>query len=94
MVKLINARKHRKDQQAKETDRLEPKGTQTGLGPVQWPDANIVLPVYRADLNHSLAMVVEHGNAVCSPGSRRADLTARRVKSRSIERTEEANAGA
>jgi hypothetical protein len=39
-----------------------------------------------------MVIVVEHGNAARSPGSRRADLTARRVKSNSIERTEKANA--
>ncbi len=41
----------------------------------------------------STRIVVEHGNTARSPGSRRADLTASRVKSRSTERTEEANAG-
>jgi hypothetical protein len=40
-----------------------------------------------------IVIVVEHGNAVCSPGSHWADLTARRVKSSSIERAEEAKAG-
>jgi hypothetical protein len=39
-----------------------------------------------------MVIVVEHGNAVRSSGSRRADLTARRVKSRSIEMAEKANA--
>jgi hypothetical protein len=28
----MNARKHREKKQAKETDRLEPKGKQAGLG--------------------------------------------------------------
>ena len=36
----MNARKHRKSQQAKEADRLEPKGMQTGSGPLTGPDAN------------------------------------------------------
>ncbi len=36
---------------------------------------------------------MEHGNAARPPGSRRADLTARRVKGSSIRMTEEANAG-
>ena len=35
---------------------------------------------------------MEHGNAARLPGSRRADLTARRVRSRSIGMTEEAKA--
>jgi hypothetical protein len=41
----------------------------------------------------SLGIVAEHGKAARSPGSHRADLTARRVKSDSTERAEEANAG-
>src|ERR1700693_5290031 len=36
---------------------------------------------------------MEHGNAARPPGSRRADLTARRVKGSSIGKTEKANAG-
>src|SRR3954469_25125413 len=39
-----------------------------------------------------MGIVMEHGKAASSPGSRRADLTARRVRSRSIGTTEEANA--
>jgi len=42
----------------------------------------------------SSRIVVEHGNAARSPGSRRVDLTARRVKSRSMETTEKAKASA
>jgi hypothetical protein len=50
------------------------------------------LPVYRANLNHPVN-VAEHGNAAgpARPHDR-ADLTARRVRGRSIGRTEEANA--
>jgi hypothetical protein len=36
----MKARKHRYTQQAKETERLEPKGKQTGSGPPEWPDAD------------------------------------------------------
>jgi hypothetical protein len=36
----MNARKHRYTQQAKETERLEPKGKQPGSGPPEWPDAD------------------------------------------------------
>src|SRR4051812_15937946 len=37
----MNARKHCKLKQAKETDnRLGPKGKQSGSGPLLWPDAN------------------------------------------------------
>ena len=75
----MNARKHRKSRQAKETDRLGPKGTQSGSGPLRWPDANLALPVYRADLNHPVNHA-EHGKAVSLvPVHHWADLTARRV---------------
>jgi len=36
----MNARKHRKWEQAKETDRLGPKGKQSGSGSGTFPDAN------------------------------------------------------
>jgi hypothetical protein len=36
----MNARKHRKVEQAKEADRLEPKGMQTGLGSLPKLNAN------------------------------------------------------
>jgi hypothetical protein len=52
----------------------------------------IVLPVYRANLNHPVKLA-EHGNAANPvPARNRADLTARRVRGRSIGKTEEANA--
>jgi hypothetical protein len=89
----MNARKHRYTQQAKETDRLEPKGKQPGSGPPEWPDADPVLPVYRANLNHHLVKFAEHGNAANPARPRdRADLTVRRVRGRSLGRTEEAKA--
>ena len=50
------------------------------------------LPVYRANLNHPVNFA-EHGNAASPARPRdRADLTARRVRGRSLGRTEEANA--
>jgi hypothetical protein len=57
-----------------------------------YPDANLALPVYRANLNHPVR-IAEHENAE-SPARRRdrADLTARRVRERSIGRTEKAKA--
>jgi hypothetical protein len=56
------------------------------------PTRTTRLPVYRADLNHP-GNVAEHGNAV-GPARPRdwADLTARRVRGRSLGRTEEAKA--
>jgi hypothetical protein len=50
------------------------------------------LPVYRANLNHPVKFA-EHGNAASPARPRdRADLTARRVRGRSIGMTEEAKA--
>jgi hypothetical protein len=70
--------------------RLEPKGKQSGSGVSKSPDANLALPVYRANLNHPVN-VTEHGNAANPVQSHdRTDLTARRVRGRSIGMTEEA----
>ena len=56
------------------------------------PTRTNVLPVYRANLNHPVKCA-EHGNAASPARPRdRADLTARRVRGRSIGRTEEAKA--
>src|ERR1039457_830357 len=57
------------------------------------PTRTNALPVYRANLNHPVKFA-EHGNAASPARPRdRADLTARRVRGRSIGRTEEAKAG-
>ena len=56
------------------------------------PTRTKALPVYRANLNH-LVKFAEHGNAASPARPRdRADLTARRVRGRSLGMTEEANA--
>src|SRR5664279_2963280 len=56
------------------------------------PTRTNALPVYRANLNHPVKFA-EHGNAASLARPRdRADLTARRVRRRSIGRAEEANA--
>jgi len=89
----MNARKHRKCEQAtRDCLRLGPKGTQSGSRAVTHLDANARLPVYRADPTHPVN-IAEHGNTASLARLRdRADLTARRVRRRSIGRTEEANA--
>jgi len=88
----MNARKHRNCRQAKETDRLGPKGKPSRSGFVTWPDANEARPVYRADLNHPVNNA-EHGKAVNrAAAGAGADLTVRRVKEHSIGMTEEAKA--
>src|SRR5512140_2144157 len=61
----MNARKHRKPQQAKETDRLGPKGMQSVRVLSRNPTRTARLPVYRAGLNHPVNNA-EHGNAVVS----------------------------
>src|SRR5882672_11663752 len=56
------------------------------------PTRTTALPVYRANLTHPVK-VAEHGNTANPARPRvRADLTARRVRGRSIGRTEKANA--
>src|SRR5664279_3506133 len=56
------------------------------------PTRTNALPVYRANLNHSVKFA-EHGNSASPARPRdRADLTARRVRGRSLGRTEEAKA--
>ena len=56
------------------------------------PPRILRLPVYRADLNHPVNLA-EHGNAANPARFRdRADLTARRVRGRSLGMTEEAKA--
>ena len=56
------------------------------------PTRTNALPVYRANLNHPVKFA-EHGNAASPARPRdRADLTARRVRGRSIGKTEEAKA--
>ena len=56
------------------------------------PTRTHALPVYRANLNHPVKFA-EHGNAASPVRPRdRADLTARRVRGRSIGMTEEAKA--
>jgi len=46
----VNARNYRNQKQAKETDRLGPKGTLTGSGSTNCPDMDDAQPVERADL--------------------------------------------
>ena len=89
----MNARKHRQLEQAKETDRLGPKGNAVRRGGFAVPRARTRrLPVYRANLNHPVHLA-EHGNAARPARPRdRADLTARRVRGHSLGMTEEANA--
>ena len=89
----MNARKHRQLKQAKETDQAWAKRHAARHGGFTAPRARTRrLPVYRANLNHPVD-IAEHGNAASPARPRdRADLTARRVRGRSLGMTEEANA--
>ena len=90
----MNARKHRQLKQAKETDQAWTKRYAVRHGGFSLTRARTVRrPVYRADLNHPVNLA-EHGNAANPARPRdRADLTARRVRGRSMGMTEKANAG-
>ena len=89
----MNARKHRQLKQAKETDQAWTKRYAVRRGGFSVSRARTPrLPVYRANLNHPVNLA-EHGNAASPARPRdRADLTARRVRGRSLGRTEEAKA--
>ena len=66
---------------------------QPGSGAQKSPNADDALPVQRVDLNHRCGSLRNMEKLPFSPGSRRADLTARRVRRRSIGKTEKAKAG-
>ena len=88
----MNARKHRKWEQAKKTDRLGPKGKQFGSGLGRIPTRTPMLPVYRANLNHPVN-VVEHGNAANPARLSRPGGPHRKAgQGRSLGMTEQANA--
>src|SRR5208283_1321850 len=89
----MNARKHRQLEQAKETDQPWAKRHAVWRGGFTVTRARTLrLPVYRANLNHPVNLA-EHGNAAHPARPRdRADLTARRVRGRSLGMTEEAKA--
>src|SRR5437773_10429853 len=64
MVKRLNTRKHRHQEQANEADQgLDQKGKRSGSGFLTWPDANGAPPVYRVDLTRPVTDL-EHGKAV------------------------------
>lgn len=50
----VNVRTRRQEEQAKEAERLEPKGTQPVRGCNGAPAGIRVLPVYRTNLSHPL----------------------------------------
>ena len=63
MVKPMNARKRRKGEQAKETDRLGPKGKQSGLSGVVSLDANNSTVGVESEPKSSIVVDLEHGKA-------------------------------
>ncbi len=62
----MNARNHREGKQAKETDKLKPKGKLAGSEFTNCPDTDDAQPVERADLTYPV-MSTEHGNPVSLP---------------------------
>src|SRR5437773_11559823 len=89
----MNAHKRRNNQQAKETAQgLGQKARSQVRGLSRTPTRTSALPAYWADLNHPVN-IAEHGNAANPARLRdRAELTARRLRRRSIGTTEKANA--
>ena len=64
MVKLLNTRKHRHQEQAKEADQgLDQNGKRSGSGSRTWPNANVAPPVSRVGLTRPV-VDAEHGKAV------------------------------
>ena len=57
---LVNCRY---DKQAKDADRLEPKGTVAGVGFADYPIVNKKPPAERADLTHPV-IYAEHGKPI------------------------------
>src|SRR3954470_4492530 len=89
----MNARKHRKTKQAKETDRLEPKGTQSVRALLRSPTRTGTTAGVQSGPKSSCELKRNTETLLTSSGPRsRTDLTARRVRRHSIGRTEEANA--
>ena len=71
---------------------LSQKASRPVLVLLNGPTRTQALPVYRANLNHPVKFA-EHGNAASLARPRdRADLTARRVRGRSLGKTEKAKA--
>src|ERR1044071_8177307 len=88
----MNARKHRKYRQAKETDRLEPKGEQSGSRIFITPRREPRTAGVEGEPKSSCGRYRTWKR--CNPVRLRyrTDFTARRVRGRSIGMTEEANA--
>jgi len=95
VVKRLNTRKHRHQEQANEADQgLDQKGKRSGSGFLTWPDANGAPPVYRVDLTRPVRNV-EHGKAVENTsrlGRSKAGPPQGRPRGNGMERIEEAKA--
>src|SRR6266568_4080871 len=88
----MNARKHRKPQQAKETDRLGPKGTQYGSGVNQSPDATTTTAGVESKPKSSGVVCRTWKHCQPRPASRPGRPHRKAGRGRSFGRTEKANA--
>ena len=68
----MNTVKHRHEKQAKEADRLEPKGKRAGYGRLTWPYVNVAPSVYEVYLSYPQVIKVERGKPVYLPHCSRA----------------------
>ena len=73
----VKRRKRRHKGQAKDADRLGPKGTLSGSEAPNSSDADVAPPAKRRDLNHPFVLPAERGKPVAllpsgSKGSRKA----------------------
>lgn len=76
----MNTVKHRQEKQAKEADRLEPKGKRAGYGCLTWPYVNVAPSVYEVYLSYPQVIKVERGKPVYPPNWRaEAGETVRRT---------------
>ncbi len=88
----MNARKHREIKQAKETDRLEPKGKQSGSSSLAWLDANVGTAGAKSGPKSSCGQCITWKGCQPRPGSQLGRPYRKAGRRNSIGMTEEAKA--
>jgi hypothetical protein len=88
----MNARKHREIKQAKETERLEPKGKQSGSSSLVWLDANIDTAGVKSGPKSSCEQCITWKRCQPRPGSQLGRPYRKAGRRNSIGMTEKANA--
>ena len=88
----MNARKHREIKQAKETDRLEPKGKQSGSSSLAWLDANVGTAGVKSGPKSSCGQCITWKSWQPRPGSQLGRPYRKAGRRNSIGMTEKANA--